>query len=62
MLEMFARHIYLFCCCNRTERSDYKTEPSKMKSVSGWLIQMGEDPVHPDSFHIAHPATGNMHT
>lgn len=29
-----------------------------MKSILGWLVQMGDDPLHPDSFHLADPNTG----
>lgn len=43
---------------NRSDRSDFKLEPSKMKSILGWLIQIAEDPLHPDSFHLADPDSG----
>ncbi|ODN05272.1 Ras-specific guanine nucleotide-releasing factor RalGPS1 [Orchesella cincta] len=44
-----------------TDRSDFKLEPCKMKSILGWLVQMGDDPLHPDSFHLADPNTGTMY-
>lgn len=44
----------------RTDRADFKMEPCKMKSILGWLVQMGDDPLHPDSFHLADPSTGTF--
>jgi len=43
------------------DRSDFKMEPVKMKSILGWLIQIADDPLHPDSFHLADPDTGTMY-
>jgi len=44
-----------------SDRSDFKMEPVKMKSILGWLIQIADDPLHPDSFHLADPDTGTMY-
>jgi len=44
-----------------SERSDFKSEPCKMKSLLGCLIQLADDPLHPESFHIADPHTGTMY-
>jgi len=44
-----------------TSRSDFKLEPCKMKSVQGWLVQLADDPLHPDSFVLAEPSTGTMY-
>lgn len=55
----FATCIFLLLS-SRTDRSDFKMEPCKMKSILGWLVQMGDDPLHPDSFHLADPNTGKL--
>lgn len=50
--------IYYFCL--RSERSDFKAEPCKMKSILGCLVQLAEDPMHSDSFHLADPQSGKF--
>jgi len=44
----------------RSDRSDFKSEPAKMKSVLGMMVQIADDPLHPDSFHLADAATGTL--
>jgi hypothetical protein len=58
-------NVLLYYCAKSllqsSDRLDFHREPSKMKSLQGCLIQMADDPLHPDSFHIADPQTGSMY-
>ena len=36
----------------------FHTDPSKMCSIVGWMVVMGDDQLHPDGFTITDPATG----
>lgn len=31
-----------------------------MKNIVGWMIQLADDPLHPDSFHITDPESGRI--
>ncbi|KAK9753680.1 RasGEF domain [Popillia japonica] len=43
------------------QRSDFKSEPSKMISLVGCQILLGDNTLHPDLFQIIDPARGNVY-
>ena len=38
----------------------FRTDPSKMCSIVGWMVVMGDDQFHPDGFTITDPGTGKF--
>ncbi|XP_052827563.1 ras-specific guanine nucleotide-releasing factor RalGPS1 isoform X1 [Octopus bimaculoides] len=44
-----------------SERASFKSCPSKMVSIIGWMVVMGCNPFQPDSFKLSNPTKGNVY-
>ncbi|XP_058300864.1 ras-specific guanine nucleotide-releasing factor RalGPS1 isoform X12 [Hylobates moloch] len=44
-----------------TERKHYKSTPGKKVSIVGWMVQLPDDPEHPDIFQLNNPDKGNVY-
>ncbi|VFV41561.1 ral gef with ph domain and sh3 [Lynx pardinus] len=44
-----------------TDRKHYKSTPGKKVSVVGWMVQLPDDPEHPDIFQLNNPDKGNVY-
>lgn len=39
----------------------YKSTPGKKVSIVGWMVQLPDDPEHPDIFQLNNPDKGNVY-
>ncbi|XP_013387432.1 ras-specific guanine nucleotide-releasing factor RalGPS2 isoform X1 [Lingula anatina] len=46
---------------SRADRSGFKSDPSKMMSIVGWMVVMGDDPLHPGTFTLTDPTKGDVY-
>ncbi|XP_028918437.1 ras-specific guanine nucleotide-releasing factor RalGPS1 isoform X2 [Ornithorhynchus anatinus] len=44
-----------------TDRKHYKSTPGKKVSIVGWMVQLPDDPDHPDIFQLNNPDKGNVY-
>ncbi|XP_023557458.1 ras-specific guanine nucleotide-releasing factor RalGPS1 isoform X4 [Octodon degus] len=44
-----------------TDRKHYKSTPGKKVSIVGWMVQLPDDPEHPDIFQLNNPEKGNVY-
>ncbi|XP_075416881.1 ras-specific guanine nucleotide-releasing factor RalGPS1 isoform X1 [Tenrec ecaudatus] len=44
-----------------TDRKHYKSTPGKKVSILGWMVQLPDDPEHPDIFQLNNPDKGNVY-
>ncbi|XP_042637403.1 ras-specific guanine nucleotide-releasing factor RalGPS1 [Orycteropus afer afer] len=44
-----------------TDRKHYKSTPGKKVSITGWMVQLPDDPEHPDIFQLNNPDKGNVY-
>ncbi|CAH6788941.1 Ralgps1 [Phodopus roborovskii] len=44
-----------------TDRKHYKSTPGKKVSIIGWMVQLPDDPEHPDIFQLNNPDKGNVY-
>lgn len=44
-----------------SERTSFKSCPSKMVSIVGWMVVMGGNPFQPDAFQLSNPSKGNVY-
>lgn len=44
-----------------TDRKHYKSTPGKKVNVVGWMVQLPDDPEHPDIFQLNNPDKGNVY-
>ncbi|XP_041370951.1 ras-specific guanine nucleotide-releasing factor RalGPS2-like isoform X2 [Gigantopelta aegis] len=44
-----------------SERSSFKSTPSKVMSIASWIVVMGDDPHQPDAFQLTDTGRGNVY-
>ncbi|XP_077001306.1 ras-specific guanine nucleotide-releasing factor RalGPS1 isoform X1 [Tamandua tetradactyla] len=44
-----------------SDRKHYKSTPGKKVSIVGWMVQLPDDPEHPDIFQLNNPDKGNVY-